>query len=96
MRILITGAAGFVGSHLAERLVGALEAGAAAGGEFKQIKSAALLVVHEQEFPLVDLRVELDRTPLAELRFLWETYQPQMERFVTQVIDPDSLPYPSV
>ena len=53
-------------------------------------------MVHEQEFPLVDLRVELDRTPLAELRFLWETYQPQMERFVTQVIDPDSLPYPSV
>ena len=83
-------------AHLAERLVRALEAGAAAGGEFKQIKSAALLVVHEQEFPLVDLRVELDRTPLAELRFLWETYQPQMERFVTQVIDPDSLPYPSV
>ena len=82
--------------HLAERLVQALEAGFAAGSELKQIKSAALLVVHEQEFPLVDLRVDLDRAPLAELRFLWETYQPQMERFVTQVIDPDSLPYPSV
>ena len=82
--------------HLAERLVQALEAGFAAGSELKQIKSAALLVVHEQEFPLVDLRVEFDRAPLAELRFLWETYQPQMERFVTQVIDPDSLPYPSV
>ena len=82
--------------HLAERLVQALEAGFAAGSEYKQIKSAALLVVHEQEFPLVDLRVEFDRAPLAELRFLWETYQPQMERFVTQVIDPDSLPYPSV
>ncbi|MED5395462.1 MAG: DUF1028 domain-containing protein [Pseudomonadota bacterium] len=85
-----------VDAHLAERLVQALEAGFAAGSELKQIKSAALLVVHEQEFPLVDLRVDLDRAPLAELRFLWETYQPQMERFVTQVIDPDSLPYPSV
>ena len=79
-------------SHLAERLVQALEAGLAAGSELKQIKSAALLVVHEQEFPLVDLRVEFDRAPLTELRFLWEEYQPQMERFVTQVIDPDSLP----
>ena len=82
--------------HLAERLVRALEAGEAAGGELKQIKSAALLVAHEQEFPLVDLRVEFDRAPLAELRFLWEAYVPQMEKFVTQVIDPDSLPYPSV
>ena len=85
-----------VKEELCENFVRALEAGAAAGGEFKQIKSAALLVVHEQAFPLVDLRVEFDRAPLAELRFLWETYQPQMERFVTQVIDPDSLPYPSV
>ncbi len=82
-------------AHLAERLLQGLEAGLAAGGEFKQIKSAALLVVHEQEFPFVDLRVEFDRAPLADLRFLWEAYQPQMERFVTQVIDPDSLPYPS-
>ena len=83
-------------AHLAERLVQALEAGLAAGGEPKQVKSAALLVVHEQVFPLVDLRVEFDRAPLTELRFLWEIYRPQMERFVTQVIDPDSLPYPSV
>ena len=80
--------------HLAERLVRGLEAGLDAGGELKQIKSAALLVVHEHEFPLVDLRVEFDRAPLMELRFLWEAYMPQMEKFVTQVIDPDSLPYP--
>ncbi len=82
-------------AHLAERLLLALEAGFAAGGEFKQVKSAALLVVHEQSFPLVDLRVEYDRAPLAELRFLWEVYQPQIEHFVTQVIDPGSLPPPS-
>ena len=83
-------------AHLAERLVQGLEAGLAAGGEPKLVKSAALLVVHEQAFPLVDLRVEFDRAPLTELRFLWEIYRPQMERFVTQVIDPDSLPYPSI
>ena len=86
---------GSADAHLAERLLRALEAGLAAGSEFKQIKSAALLVVHAEPFPLVDLRVEFDRAPLAELRFLWEAYQPQMERFVIQVVDPDSLPYPS-
>ena len=85
---------GAADEHLAGRLLQGLEAGLAAGGETKQVKSAALLVGHEQPFPLVDLRVEFDRAPLAELRFLWETYQPQMEIFVTRAIDPDSIPYP--
>lgn len=80
--------------HLAERLVRALEAGLAAGGEFKQLKSAALLVVHKQSFPLVDLRVEFDRAPLEELRFLWEVYRGQMEQYVVRAVDPYSIPYP--
>jgi uncharacterized Ntn-hydrolase superfamily protein len=80
--------------HLAERLLRALEAGLAAGGELKQVKSAALLVVHEQSFPLVDLRVELDLQPLPALRFLWELYRPQAELYVRRALDPDSVPYP--
>jgi len=82
--------------HLAERLLRALEAGLKAGGELKQVKSAALLVVHEQPFPLVDLRVELDPQPLAELRFLWELYQAQLELYVRRAIDPDSVLYPEI
>jgi len=80
--------------HLCERLLRALEAGHKTGGEFKQVKSAAILVVHQHSFPLVDLRVEFDRNPLAELRFLWETYRPQAELYVTRAVDPDSIPYP--
>jgi uncharacterized Ntn-hydrolase superfamily protein len=79
-------------AHLAERLLQALEAGLAAGGEQKQVKSAALLVVHEQDFPLVDLRIELDPQPLTALRFLWELYQPQAETYVQRAIDPDHVP----
>jgi len=81
-------------AHLAERLLRALEAGLAAGGERQQVKSAALLVVYEQPFPLVDLRVELAPQPLVELRFLWELYRPQLELYVRRAIDPDSVPYP--
>jgi hypothetical protein len=58
------------------------------------VKSAALLVVYEQLFPLVDLRVELAPQPLVELRFLWELYRPQLELYVRRAIDPDSVPYP--
>jgi len=83
-------------AHLAERLLRALDAGLKAGGELKQVKSAALVVVHEQPFPLVDLRVELDPQPLAELRFLWELYRPQLELYLRRAIDPDSVPYPEV
>lgn len=83
-------------AHLAERLLRALEAGLKAGGELKQVKSAALVVVHAQPFPLVDLRVELDPQPLAQLRFLWDLYQPQLELYVRRAIDPDSVPYPEV
>ena len=83
-------------AHLAERLLQALEAGLEAGGENQQVKSAALLVVHEQLFPLVDLRVELNPQPLVELRFLWELYRPQMALYVQRAIDPDSVPYPEM
>ena len=75
--------------ELAERLMRAIEAGDAAGGELKQLKSAALLVVHQQSFPFVDLRVALDPRPLVQLRFLWELYQPAAESFVVRALDPD-------
>ena len=81
---------------LAERLLRALEAGDAAGGEFRQIKSAALLVVHEESFAYVDLRVDLDRAPLAQLRYHWEFDKPMLQRYVDRVINPDSVPYPEV
>lgn len=76
--------------HLAERLVMALEAGLQAGGEFRQEKSAALLVVHEQDFPLVDLRVDYDRAAIAQLRFLWDNYLPQMQLYVHRALDPET------
>jgi uncharacterized Ntn-hydrolase superfamily protein len=74
---------------LAERLMRAIEAGDAAGGELKQLKSAALLVVHRESFPFVDLRVDLDPQPLVELRFLWELFQPAADSYVVRATDPD-------
>jgi len=79
---------------LAERLMAAIEAGEAAGGELKQVKSAALLVVHRESFPFVDLRVDLDPQPLVQLRFLWELYQPQADDYVVRAVDPDRAPKP--
>lgn len=77
---------------LAERLMRAIEAGDAAGGELKQLKSAALLVVHQESFPYVDLRVDLNSQPLVELRFLWELYEPGAANYVVRAVDPDQAP----
>jgi uncharacterized Ntn-hydrolase superfamily protein len=75
--------------HLAERLVRALEAGLEAGGDALPVRSAALLVVHRELFPLIDLRVDDDDQPIAALRRLWQAYEPQIDDFVKRALDPD-------
>jgi uncharacterized Ntn-hydrolase superfamily protein len=83
------------GQPLAERLMRAIEAGDAAGGELKQIKSAGLVVAHRESFPFVDLRVDLDPRPLTQLRFLWELYQPTADDYVVRAVDPDRAAKPA-
>jgi uncharacterized Ntn-hydrolase superfamily protein len=79
--------------HLAERLLRGLEAGIVAGGEKGPVKSAGLLVVDRQIWPLVDLRVDWsEEDPVAGLRDLWDRYRPQMGDYVTRALDPRSAP----
>ncbi len=59
---------------LAERLLRCLEAGEAAGGDKRGKQSAALLVVEEEDYPLLDLRVDDHREPVAELRRIYGVY----------------------
>jgi uncharacterized Ntn-hydrolase superfamily protein len=81
------------GLHLADRLLTAIEAGLAAGGEVGPVKSAALLVAHDQIWPLVSLRVDWDDDgPIAALRRLWTAYAPQMQDYVNRALDPRAAP----
>ena len=77
---------------LAERLMRAMEAGEAAGGEGKPVISAALLVTEREVFPLIDLRVDLAPEAISALRALWDAYRPSVEEFVTRAVDPDRAP----
>lgn len=74
--------------HLAERLLSALEAGLAAGGELGSVHSAGLLVAAEPDWPVVDLRVDWHIEPISELRMVWHNYQPQMDAYITRAKDP--------
>jgi len=64
----------------AERLIAALEAGEAAGGDKRGKQSAALRIHTTEAYPFLDLRVDDHEDPLKELRRLYdksrERYQP--------------------
>jgi uncharacterized Ntn-hydrolase superfamily protein len=62
-----------------ERLIRALEAGEAAGGDKRGKQSAALLIHSTEEYPELSLRVDDHAEPLVELRRLEEKSR---ERFV--------------
>jgi uncharacterized Ntn-hydrolase superfamily protein len=75
--------------HLAERLLEGVGAGLAAGGEAGPVHSAALLVMRDVEWPIVDLRVDWsDDDPVAALGALWRRYAPQIEDYVQRALDP--------
>jgi uncharacterized Ntn-hydrolase superfamily protein len=64
------------GDPLPGRLVAALAAGQAAGGDRRGKQSAALLVGATQPMPYVDLRVDDHPDPVAELARLWRLLTP--------------------
>jgi uncharacterized Ntn-hydrolase superfamily protein len=66
------------GSSLAERLLTALEAGEAAGGDKRGKQSAALKVCTRDPYPDLDIRADDHPDPLAELRRL---HRVSLERF---------------
>jgi uncharacterized Ntn-hydrolase superfamily protein len=67
---------------LAERLLLALEAGQATGGDKRGRQCSALLVVDREEYPLWDLRVDEHPHPVAELRRIYEIAKLQLLPFV--------------
>ncbi|HJN59477.1 MAG TPA: DUF1028 domain-containing protein [Alphaproteobacteria bacterium] len=64
--------------ELAERLLTALEAGQAAGGDRRGRQSAALIVRGAEVFPLVDLRVDEHPDPVKELRRIFEVAKTEL------------------
>lgn len=78
--------------HLADRLLAALDAALAVGGEEGPVHSAGLLVVDDQAWPLVDLRVDWSDSPIADLNALWAVWRPQMIDYVTRGLDPALAP----
>jgi uncharacterized Ntn-hydrolase superfamily protein len=65
----------------AQRLIAAMRAGEAAGGDKRGKQSAALLIYGEQEWPDLDLRVDDHADPLAELARLEQVSRERWTHF---------------
>lgn len=78
--------------HLGDRLIAALKAGLAAGGEAGPVHSAGLKIADKLDWPLVDLRIDWSDTPIEALETAWEIYRPQMAAYVQRAQDPTKAP----
>ena len=65
-----------------ERLIVAMQAGEAAGGDKRGRQAAALRIVTSEVYPALDLRVDDHADPLSELRRLWEKSLERFQPFV--------------
>jgi uncharacterized Ntn-hydrolase superfamily protein len=78
---------------LADRLLSAMYAALAAGGEAGPVHSAALKVMGEVIWPILDLRVDwADEDPIGQLDALWQAYRPQMQDYLTRALNPTTAP----
>jgi uncharacterized Ntn-hydrolase superfamily protein len=78
---------------LAERLMQALLAGQAAGGEEGPVHSAGLLVYGDLDWPMVDLRMDwVESCPVETLYEAWKVYEPQVQDYITRARNPTSAP----
>lgn len=79
--------------HIGDRLIDALKAGLAAGGEAGPVHSAGLKIVDGVSWPVADLRCDWSEgCPIHELEGLWALYKPQLNDYVQRAIDPSAAP----
>jgi uncharacterized Ntn-hydrolase superfamily protein len=79
--------------HLGDRILAAMAAALAAGGEEGPVRSAGMLLVDKVGWPVADLRVDwTEDDPVAALAALWRLWRPQMDAYVTRALDPGAAP----
>jgi len=79
--------------HLGDRLIAAMRAGLAAGGEAGPVHSAGLKIVRDVPWPVADLRCDwTEDCPIEAIAAAWDIYKPQLDAYVTRALDPSDAP----
>jgi uncharacterized Ntn-hydrolase superfamily protein len=77
-------------ASLGDRLISALAAGLAAGGEISPVRSAGLIIAESAPWPVTDLRVDWHEDPVGGLASLWDRWQPQAQSYVQRALHPSA------
>ena len=79
--------------HLGDRLIAAMRAGLAAGGEAGPIHSAGFQIVDRVSWPIADLRCDWTQDcPIEAIAALWDIYKPQLDAYLQRALDPSQAP----
>jgi uncharacterized Ntn-hydrolase superfamily protein len=79
--------------HLGDRLIAALRAGLAAGGEAGPVHSAGMKIVDKVSWPVADLRCDwTESCPIEAVAAAWEIYKPQLNAYIQRALDPRAAP----
>ncbi len=79
--------------HIGDRLIAAMRAGLAAGGEAGPVHSAGMKIVDKVSWPVADLRCDwTESCPIENIAAAWEVYKPQLDAYVQRALDPREAP----
>ncbi|QEW22923.1 hypothetical protein LA6_005158 [Marinibacterium anthonyi] len=86
---------GFLGTngHIGDRLIAAMRAGLAQGGEAGPVHSAGMMLVDKVSWPVADLRCDwTEDCPIEAIATAWDVYKPQLDAYIQRAIDPREAP----
>lgn len=86
---------GFLTSHghLGDRLIAAMRAGLAAGGEAGPVHSAGMKLMDKVSWPVADLRCDwTENCPIEAVATAWSIYKPQLDAYIQRAMDPRAAP----
>lgn len=79
--------------HIGDRLIAAMRAGLAAGGEAGPIRSAGMKIVDRVSWPVADLRCDwTEDCPIENIATAWDIYKPQLDAYTQRALDPREAP----
>jgi uncharacterized Ntn-hydrolase superfamily protein len=79
--------------HIGDRLIAAMRAGLAAGGEAGPTRSAGLKIVDKVSWPVADLRCDwTENCPIEQIATAWDVYKPQLDAYIQRALDPRAAP----
>ncbi|MFV1589900.1 DUF1028 domain-containing protein [Phaeobacter sp. JH20_39] len=79
--------------HIGDRLIAAMRAGLAAGGETGPVHSAGMKIVDRVNWPVADLRCDwTEDCPIENIAAAWKIYKPQLDAYIQRALDPHNAP----